>query len=166
MRRSTTTFLAGAIAFGLTAASAAVTSFTISAFDEPKTDFATTAFLEGSCTGDYELQFTRDENGEVDGGTATRTAPEGGPDTNLRFCVGVPAYVELYDPVNIPASGSDPNYADFYAAEYISETGADGGFTFEFGPNWTPVAAQDGWEVRVQIGDDAANLPLPVPIAP
>lgn len=162
MRRSTTTFLAATVAFGLTAASAAVTSFTVTATDEAQTAFATTTFTEGYCTGAYTVEFTRDENGEVDGGTATRTAPEG-TDTNLASCADEPAYIELWDPVNIPASSSDPNFGNYYTAAYVDGTNADGGFTFTFGGSQSPIDAVSGWSVRVQIGPDAAGLPLPQP---
>ena len=142
MRKPSSLLLAGAMAFGLTAASAAVTAFTIGTVEEvPGTDTATAVIAEGPCTGTYNVDFTQDAFGFTNGGTATRVAPEA-PDTNLKFCASTPAYVELFDTDNPSTSTT-----------WYGTTDADGDIAFSFA---NTLIAQDGWTVRITIGPEAS----------
>lgn len=140
------------MAFGLTAASAAVTAFTINTVEEvPGTDSATKLISTGSCTGTYDVTFTQDQYGYTTGGAATRTAPPA-PDDNLQFCANTPAYVELYAP-----GGSQYEYTSWYG-----NTDADGDIAFDFtsNPGVSSVIADSGWEIKITIGPEAGYGPL------
>jgi len=139
MRKTTSLVLAGAMAFGLTAAAAQVTAFTIDTVEEvPGTDSATATIATGVCTGTYAVDFTQDEFGYTDGGTATRTAPD--PDPNLSFCADAVAYVELRS-----ADASE-------LTSWSGSTDESGNITFSFENTYV---ADDGWEVEIEIGPDA-----------
>ena len=143
MRKPSSLLLAGAMAFGLTAASAAVTAFTIGTVEEvPGTDSASKVIATGSCTGTYNVDFTQNEFGFTIGGTATRVAPdpaEDPEDANARFCQDQQAKVLLT--------------ASTGTAVWYGETEANGDviFTFDGGG----VIAGAGDQVAITIGPEA-----------
>ncbi len=99
-KKTTLGLVAGALAFGLTAASAAVTSFTINSVQNTgSTDIAAATVTTSPCTGAYDITWTIDQAGAVSGGQATRTAPIG-TDSNLPFCANAPAGLRILDSSN------------------------------------------------------------------
>ena len=121
-KKSTLGLVAGALAFGLTAASAAVTSFTINSVQSTGSTEVVSAVLTTSpCTGVYDITWNVDSAGRVTGGTATRTAPAG-TDDNLKFCADVPAGMKIL------------NGSDQLLAEVEGTTDSSGNFTFSSWP--------------------------------
>lgn len=106
MKRSTYALLTGTLAFGLTAAAAAGTAFTISSVqDVGSTDSATIAVGSSPCTGTYAISWTFDSFGYVTGFDAERTPPAGSDD-NLPFCADMPA--------SLTVTNSGTEIATFY----------------------------------------------------
>ena len=90
MRKSTYAILTGTLAFGLTAAAAAGTAFTIGTVENaPGTDTATASVTNSSCGGTYDIDWTFNSSGQVTAFTATRTAPTP-TDDSLEFCASMP----------------------------------------------------------------------------
>lgn len=140
MRKSTYAILTGTLAFGLTAAAAAGTAFTInSVTDTPGTETATITVSQSPCTGTYDIDWTFDQFGYVTGFSATRTAPT--PDPNLEFCASMPAALMVSN-----GGGSTPSY-------WYGTTDTSGSIltkTFD-----VPLIVGANAEVSLQIGPGA-----------
>jgi len=88
MRTITNGLVAGSLAFGLVAAAATGTAFTLNAAGIPGTDKATALLNAEYCDGTYEIEWVT-SSGALTGFTATRTAPAA-EDTNLEYCAEMP----------------------------------------------------------------------------
>lgn len=136
MKRSTYAILTGTLAFGLTAAAAAGTAFTINSVEDVgSTDTATISVGSSPCTGVYDIDWSFDSMGFVTGFTATRTAPD--PDPNLEFCASMPALLTI--------SNSGTDVASYYGT---TETNGDFIGTFQQGA----ALVLTSYTVALQIG--------------
>lgn len=137
MKRSTYALLTGTLAFGLTAAAAAGTAFTIgSVQDVGSTDSASIAVGSSPCTGTYAISWTFDSLGYVTGFDADRTPPAGSDD-NLEFCANMPAALTVTN------SGS-------VVASFYGTTDLAGELTGTFSPGAALVL--NAYSVTLQIG--------------
>lgn len=142
MSRFSYAVLAGALAFGLTAAAATGTAFTISSVQNvPGTDSATQVVATTSCDGTYAITWTIDQYGFVTGYTATRTAPD--PDTNGDFCKNVPAAI------SVSRGGS------VLSSDYGTTDALTGNFSGTFDQTFV---ADAGDVVELEIGPNAGMI--------
>lgn len=137
MRKSTYAILTGTLAFGLTAAAATGTAFTIGTVEKaPGTDTATASVTNSSCEGTYDIDWTLSA-GKVSAFTATRTAPV--PDTSLDSCASMPFSFTV-----TPSVGPGETY--------YGTTDSSGNASGTFMMAWTLGA---GTSVSLEIGPDA-----------
>ena len=140
MRKSTYAILTGTLAFGLTAAAATGTAFTISSVQNaPGTDTATANVTNSSCGGTYDIDWTFNSYGQVTAFTATRTAPTP-TDDSLQFCASMPFAFQV-----LPSGG--PGETVF------GTTDAEGDATGTFLMPWI---LGTGSTVSLEIGPDAS----------
>lgn len=142
MRKFSYVAVSAALAFGLTAAAAAGTAFTIASVEDVgSTDSATISVGSSPCTGTYDIDWTFDSFGYVTAFDAVRTPPV--PDDNLAFCASMPAYLEITNSGNVIAS-------------YYGTTETNGDFTGTFS-NGAALVLQT-YTVTLQIGPNTGGI--------
>ena len=140
MRKSTYAILTGTLAFGLTAAAATGTAFTINSVQNaPGTDTATANVTNSSCGGTYDIDWTFNSSGQVTAFTATRTAPTP-TDDSLQFCASMPFAFQV-----LPSGGPGETV--------LGTTDAEGDATGTFVSPWI---LGTGSTVSLEIGPDAS----------
>ena len=157
MRRFTRPLVVGALSFGLVAASAAGTTFTIGSVQAaPGTAEDAELVQTTGCDGTYAVEWLT-TNGFVDGVTATRTAPD--PDPTLEYCAN--AFYSIYIASNAE-DGANPGQVDpaaTWVLEWSGTTDATGnidGSTHSVGtPNSGSIVFEAGMAVKIVIGPDA-----------
>lgn len=155
MRRGTALVTAGAMAFGLTAASAIGTGIAIGSVEDVRGVSSDTFVIDESlCDGLYDVSWTfaADGSGRVEGAVIERTAP-GNPDSTLEYCANAPVSLQIFD--GAVGSGS-------LIAEAVGTTDSLGEITFtglvdEIGTSVTPIIG-GGWGVRLTVGELALEL--------
>jgi hypothetical protein len=153
MRRLTRPLIVGALSFGLVAAAAAGTTFTIGTVEAAPIT-AVDADLIGTtgCDGTYDVEWTL-ANGFINGITATRTAstPE---DDNLEYCAD--AFYSIYIAANADdgSGGIDPTAT--WVNEWNGTTDASGNIDASaVSPTSGQFALEEGTAVLIQIGPNA-----------
>jgi hypothetical protein len=146
MRRTIPTLVVGSLVFGLVAAVAVDTGFTLSSvggLSNPGTAQAqgTVAVTEELCDGDYEITW-RGTGEDVTGFTFVRTPPEGDADPGLAYC-------------------AEQTYAILVGEDgggqfHTGTTDAEGGATVTFNDGMTRSFA-NGDSIALKIGPEAAG---------
>lgn len=158
MRRFTRPLVIGALSFGLVAASAAGTTFTISTVEAAPIT-AVDADLIGTtgCDGTYAVSWTL-ANGFINGVTATRTAPD--PDPTLAYCAD--AFYAIYIATDADSDGDGViDGTPTWTAEWVGTTDASGNIDQSaVSPSNGQFALTEGTGVLIQIGPDS-NLVIP-----
>ncbi len=114
MRRFTRPLVVGSLAFGLVAAAAAGTTFTIgSVAASPTTADNAIIIDEEGCGGTYAIDWSV-SGGLIVGITATRTAPD--PDDSLEYCANMPYAVYVSD-----GPATDDGLGNVTAANWVME---------------------------------------------
>ena len=163
MRRFTRPLVVGALSFGLVAASAAGTTFTISSVEAaPITAVDGDLIGTTGCDGTYAVEWTLN-NGFIAGVTATRTAPD--PDPTLAYCAD--AFYAVYIATDADTDGDGTMDTPTWTSEWTGTTDASGNIDQSaVDPTNGQFALTEGTGVLIQIGPDAGSSAPVFPAVP